>query len=48
MQNDDQNIIKNGAKLSKQDETFLREKFVIDYSKRKGWNKDNLSPTQMS
>jgi len=47
MQNDDQNIIKNGAKLSKQDETFLREKFVIDYSKRKGWNKDNLSPTQM-
>jgi len=47
MQNDDQNIIKNGAKLSRKDETFLREKFVIDYSKRKGWDKDNLSPTQM-
>lgn len=47
MQSDDQKLIKTSNKLSKQDETFLREKFITDYSKRKGWDKDNLSPTQM-
>ncbi len=47
MQKDDQYLIKGTPKLSKQDETFLREKFIIDYSKRKGWDKENLTPTQM-
>lgn len=47
MQKDDQYLIKGNVKLSKQDETFLREKFIIDYAKRKGWDKDQLTPTQM-
>jgi len=47
MQKDDQHLIKGNVKLSKNDETFLREKFIIDYAKRKGWDKENLSPTQM-
>jgi hypothetical protein len=47
MQKDDQHLIKGSTKLSKQDETFLREKFIIDYAKKKGWDKDQLSPTQM-
>jgi hypothetical protein len=47
MQKDDQHLIKGNVKLSKHDETFLREKFIIDYVKRKGWDKENLSPTQM-
>jgi len=47
MQKDNQHLIKGDVKLSKQDETFLREKFIIDYSRSKGWDKDNLSPTQM-
>jgi hypothetical protein len=47
MQKDDEYLIRGNVRLSKQDETFLREKFIIDYSKRKGWDKENLSPTQM-
>jgi hypothetical protein len=47
MQSDDNKLIKSDVKLSKNDETFLREKFISDYTKRKGWDKDNLSPTQM-
>jgi len=26
---------------------MLREKFIIDYSKKKGWNHKELSTTQM-
>lgn len=47
MQKDDQNLIKSKVTLTKQDETYLREKFITDYSKNKGWDKNNLSPTQM-
>lgn len=47
MQRDNQHLIKNDSKLSKQDETFLREKFISDYTRLKGWDKENLSPTQM-
>jgi len=47
MQKDDEYLIRGNVRLSKQDETFLREKFIIDYSKRKGWDKEKLSPTQM-
>ena len=47
MQSDDNRLIKSDVKLSKSDENFLREKFISEYSKRKGWDKENLSPTQM-
>ena len=46
MQNDDEKMIKND-KLSQEDTNMLRERFISDYSRRKGWDKDNLSPTQM-
>lgn len=47
MQKDDQYLIKSKTNLSKSDENFLREKFINDYSKNKGWDKNNLTPTQM-
>jgi hypothetical protein len=47
MQRDDEHLIKGNAKLSKEDENMLREKFVNDYARKKGWDKTNLTPTQM-
>ena len=47
MQRDDEHLIKGNAKLSKEDENMMREKFVNDYARKKGWNKENLTPTQM-
>lgn len=47
MQNDDRHLIKNEIKLSKEDENFLREKFISEYSKNKGWDKENLTSTQL-
>jgi hypothetical protein len=47
MQKDNENIIKSSSKLSKEDENMLKEKFVMDYSRKKGWDKENLTPTQM-
>ena len=47
MQKDNQFMIKDEVKLSTSDESFLREKFIIEYSKNKGWDKNNLTPTQM-
>ena len=35
------------GKISKEDENILREKFVSDYARKKGWDKSNLTPTQM-
>ena len=43
----DNHLIKSNTKLSKQDETFLREKFVSQYARTKGWDSENLTPTQM-
>jgi hypothetical protein len=47
MQRDDEHLIKGNAKLSKEDENMMREKFVNDYARKKGWDKTNLTPTQM-
>lgn len=33
--------------LSKNDITMLREKFITDYSKQKGWDVNKLSTTQL-
>ena len=43
----DNNLIKSTSKLTKDDENMLREKFVMDYARKKGWDKENLTPTQM-
>jgi len=39
-------LIKNEA-ISKDEITLLREKFIGEYSKKKGWNSKELSTTQM-
>jgi hypothetical protein len=33
--------------LSQDEINLLREKFVIEYSKKKGWDSNKLSTTQM-
>jgi hypothetical protein len=39
-------LIKKTA-LNDEEVSMLREKFIIDYSKKKGWNHKELSTTQM-
>ena len=33
--------------MKKIDITILREKFIRDFCAKKGWKKENLSPSQM-
>lgn len=40
-------LIKNSEPLSKDEISLLREKFITEYSKEKGWNPKKLSTTQM-
>ena len=40
-------LIKSTNNLPSEDLNMLREKFINDYARKKGWNKDNLSPNQM-
>lgn len=42
----DGDLIKS-TNLSKEEINLLREKFVIEYSKKKGWDSSKLSTTQM-
>ena len=44
--NERTNLIK-GNDPSKNDTFLLREKFINDYSKKKGWNPKELTTTQM-
>ena len=39
-------LIKKVA-LSDEETTFLREKFIAEYSKKKGWNHKELTTQQM-
>jgi len=39
-------LIKNQA-VTKEETVLLREKFISEYSKQKGWDPKNLSTTQM-
>jgi hypothetical protein len=41
------NEILKGNNLEKEDLNMLREKFIIDYSKQKGWNYKELTSSQM-
>jgi hypothetical protein len=41
------NLIKSTNGLNKNDLQMLREKFVQDYSRKKGWNSNALTPNQM-
>lgn len=40
-------LIKNSQAMTKEETTLLREKFISEYSKKKGWNPKELSTTQM-
>ena len=42
----DMELIRNSS-LSKEETNLLREKFVKEYSKNKGWNAKELSTNQM-
>ena len=42
-----ENLIKTTNNLPKEDITFLREKFIMEYSRKKGWNNNNLTTTQL-
>jgi len=44
--NKDLKLIKNEA-LPKDESLLLREKFISEYSKKKGWNPKELSTNQM-
>jgi hypothetical protein len=46
MENKDLKMIKNEA-LPKDETLLLREKFITEYSKKKGWNPKELSTNQM-
>jgi len=42
----DNNLIKNQA-ISTDEVNLLREKFINEYSKKRGWNPKELTSTQM-
>jgi hypothetical protein len=41
------NLLKDNEVLTKEEIALLREKFIIEYSKKKGWNPKELSTSQM-
>lgn len=47
MQRDNEKMVRSEINISPDDMNFLREKFVTEYSRKKGWDKSNLTPTQM-
>ena len=42
-----ENLIKSTQNISKDDLTILREKFINEYARKKGWDKNNLTPNQL-
>ena len=42
-----ENLIKSTNNLAKDDISMLREKFLNDYARKKGWNISSLTPNQM-
>ena len=42
-----ENLIKSTNNLSNKDMTSLREKFIHEYARKKGWDKNNLTPNQL-
>ena len=41
------NLIKSTQNLSKSDLMMLREKFINEYARKKGWDCKNLTPNQL-
>lgn len=42
-----ENLIKSTNNLSGEDMIMLREKFINEYARKKGWNVNSLTPKQM-
>lgn len=42
-----ENLIKSTGNLGKDDIQMLREKFMAEYARKKGWNVSSLTPNQM-
>ena len=42
-----ENLIKSTGNLDKNDIQMLREKFLVEYARKKGWNVNSLTPNQM-
>ena len=42
-----ENLIKSTNNLNNEDMSLLREKFITEYSRKKGWDRNNLSPNQL-
>lgn len=40
-------LIKGNGGFNQEEMTLLRERFLNEYSRKKGWDKDKLSPSQM-
>jgi hypothetical protein len=40
-------LIKSTQNLPMSDISLLRERFIADYSRQKGWDKERLSPDQL-
>lgn len=47
MKLDDQKLIKTTNGLNPDDQKMMKEKFISEYVRKKGWDKSNLSPDQM-
>jgi len=47
MKLDDQKLIKTTNSLNPDDQKMLKEKFISEYARKKGWDKSSLSPDQM-
>ncbi len=43
----EKSLLKGNDTLAKEEVILLREKFISEYSKKKGWNPKELSTTQM-
>lgn len=42
-----EHLIKSTNNLGKDDLSLLREKFISEYARKKGWDKNHLTPEQL-
>ena len=47
MQKDNEKLITSKNVLPVDDQKLLKERFISEYARKKGWDKTNLSPDQM-
>ena len=47
MQKDNEKLITSKNVLPIDDQKLLKERFISEYARKKGWDKTNLSPDQL-